>query len=119
MEWVETTAKTVEEAKDLALDKLGVDELEAEFEVLEEPRQGLFGRARGEARVRARVEPKSPREKEERGRRRRKPKPENSGRSSSKSETEASDGTKTQAQVAGESDANTSDDTGDDNQDRG
>ncbi len=74
MEWVETTAKSIEEAKDLALDKLGVDEADAEFEVLEEPRQGLFGRTRGEARVRARVEPKSPRAKEDRPRKRRKPK---------------------------------------------
>ncbi len=71
MEWVETTAKTVEEAQDLALDKLGVDELEAEFEVLEEPRPGLFGRMRGQARVRARIQPKAPRPKEDRGRRRR------------------------------------------------
>lgn len=74
MEWVETTAKTVAEAQELALDKLGVDELEAEFEVLEEPRQGLFGRVRGEARVRARIQPKAPRSKDDRGRRRRKPK---------------------------------------------
>lgn len=75
MEWVETTAKSIEEAKDLALDKLGVDEADAEFEVLEEPRQGLFGRTRGEARVRARVEPKAPRAKEERrDRKKRKPK---------------------------------------------
>ncbi len=74
MEWVETTAKSIEEAKDLALDKLGVDEADAEFEVIEEPRQGLFGRTRGEARVRARVEPKSPRAKEDRPRKRRKPK---------------------------------------------
>ncbi len=75
MEWVETTAKSIEEAKDLALDKLGVDEADAEFEVLEEPRQGLFGRTRGEARVRARVEPKAPRAKDERrDRKRRKPK---------------------------------------------
>lgn len=72
VEWVETTAKTIEEAKDLALDKIGVDTTEAEFEVLEEPRQGLFGRTRGQARVRARVAPKTPRAKEERGRRRRK-----------------------------------------------
>lgn len=72
MEWVETTAKSIEEAKDLALDKIGVDAVEAEFEVLEEPRQGLFGRTRGQARVRARVAPKAPRAKEERGRRRRK-----------------------------------------------
>ena len=57
MEWVETTGKTVEEAKDAALDQLGVDEQDAEFEVIEEPRTGLFGRTRGEARVRARVRP--------------------------------------------------------------
>ncbi|MGA1438648.1 MAG: RNA-binding cell elongation regulator Jag/EloR [Ilumatobacteraceae bacterium] len=57
MEWVETTAKSVEEAKDIALDELGVSADEAEFEILEEPKAGLFGRVRGEARVRARVKP--------------------------------------------------------------
>lgn len=66
MEWVETTGKTIEEAKDAALDQLGVDEQDAEFEVLEEPRTGLFGRTRGEARVRARVRPTQPRPKVER-----------------------------------------------------
>ncbi len=66
MEWVETTGKTVDEAKDAALDQLGVDEQDAEFEVLEEPRAGLFGRTRGEARVRARVRPTQPRPKTER-----------------------------------------------------
>lgn len=71
MEWVETTAKSVDEAKDLALDRLGVDEHDAEFEVLEEPRAGLFGRTRGEARVRARVRPVQPRPKNERRDRRR------------------------------------------------
>jgi predicted RNA-binding protein Jag len=35
MEWVETTGRTVEAALDVALDTLGVDEDEAEFEVLE------------------------------------------------------------------------------------
>jgi len=74
MEWVETTGKTVEEAKELALDQLGVDEVDAEFEVLEEPRPGLFGRVRGEARVRARVAPKGPRPKVERRDRRKKDK---------------------------------------------
>ena len=54
MEWVETTGRSIEEAKDAALDQLGVDETEAEFEVLEEPRTGLFGRVRGQARIRAR-----------------------------------------------------------------
>jgi spoIIIJ-associated protein len=66
MEWVETTGRTVEEAKDAALDQLGVDEQDAEFEVIEEPRTGLFGRTRGEARVRARVRPTQPRPKMER-----------------------------------------------------
>lgn len=66
MEWVVTTARTVAEAKEAALDELGVDEADAEFEILEEPRQGLFGRQRGEARVRARVRPTSPRPKVER-----------------------------------------------------
>jgi spoIIIJ-associated protein len=57
MEWVEVTGRTVEEAKDRALDRLGVDERDAEFEVIEEPRAGFFGRVKGEARVRARVKP--------------------------------------------------------------
>lgn len=69
MEWVETTARSIEEAKDAALDQLGIDEQEAEFEIVEEPRAGLFGRVRGEARVRARVAPKQPRPRQERQRR--------------------------------------------------
>jgi len=70
MEWVVTTGRTVDEAKDAALDQLGVDMDEAEFEVLEEPKTGLFGRMRSEAQVRARVAPTSPRPKVERGQRR-------------------------------------------------
>lgn len=66
MEWVETTGETLEEAKNIALDQLGVAEDEAEFEIIEEPRPGLFGRTRGEARVRARVRPTTPRGKTER-----------------------------------------------------
>jgi len=68
MEWVETTSKTIDEAKDTLLDQLGVDEDEAEFEILEEPKVGLFGRPRGEARVRARIRPKAPRSKDDRRR---------------------------------------------------
>ncbi|MDQ3757146.1 MAG: Jag N-terminal domain-containing protein [Actinomycetota bacterium] len=71
MEWVETTGRTLEEAKDAALDELGVDEADAEFDVLEEPKVGLFGRLRSEARVRARVRPTQPRPKEDRRDRRR------------------------------------------------
>jgi spoIIIJ-associated protein len=66
MEWVETTGKTIAEAREHALDRLGVTEDEAEFEVLEEPRTGLFGRMRGEARVRARVRPAAVRPKQDR-----------------------------------------------------
>jgi spoIIIJ-associated protein len=57
MEWVETTGRTVDEALDAALDELGVDEQDAEVVVVSEPRAGLFGIGRGEARVRARVRP--------------------------------------------------------------
>jgi spoIIIJ-associated protein len=71
VEWVKTTAKTLPEAIDLALDNLGVDESEAEIVVLEEPRQGLFGRMRGTARVEARVKPKPIRPKTDRNRNRR------------------------------------------------
>ncbi|MDH4279657.1 MAG: Jag N-terminal domain-containing protein [Acidimicrobiia bacterium] len=71
MEWVTTTAKTLPEAIDLALDNLGVDESEAEIVVLEEPSKGLFGRVRGTARVEARVKPKAIRPKTDRGRPRR------------------------------------------------
>lgn len=71
MQWVEVTGRTVEEAKEAALDQLGVDEHDAEFEVLEEPKSGLFGRLRSEARVRARVVPTAPRPKVERRERRR------------------------------------------------
>jgi spoIIIJ-associated protein len=71
VEWVETTGRTLDEAKDRALDQLGVDEQEAEFDVVEEPRAGLFGRLRGEARVRARVRPTHPRPKVDRRERRR------------------------------------------------
>ena len=76
MQWVETTGNSLEEAKEAALDQLGVAEDDAEFEVVEEPKQGLFGRTRGEARVRARVKPQNVRGKGERERR---PRREKSG----------------------------------------
>jgi spoIIIJ-associated protein len=74
VEWVETTGRTVDDAKEAALDELGVDESDAEFEVVEEARAGLFGRLRSEARVRARVRPTAPRAKEDRRDRRRRTK---------------------------------------------
>ena len=66
MDWVETTGKSVDEATDRALAHLGVHRDDAEIEVVEEPKQGLFGRVRGEARVRARVRPSTPRPKRSR-----------------------------------------------------
>ncbi|MEM7338132.1 MAG: RNA-binding cell elongation regulator Jag/EloR [Actinomycetota bacterium] len=87
------TAKSLPEAIDLALDNLGVDEAEAEIEVLEEPKQGLFGRTRGNARVKARVKPRTTRPKMERGRNRRrkneggKTKGDSGGRNRSSKET--------------------------------
>ena len=70
MEWVEKTAKSVEEAKEAALDALGVHEDDAEFEIVTEAKTGLFGRVKEDARVRARVQPTTPRAKED-GRRKR------------------------------------------------
>jgi spoIIIJ-associated protein len=66
MQWVETTGRSIDEAKESALTQLGIADDEAEFEILEEPQTGLFGRTRGEARVRARVKPTTPRAKTER-----------------------------------------------------
>lgn len=61
MEWIETTGRNVNEAKQKALEILGLEEREAEFEVLAEVKTGLFGRVRSEARVRARVKPRQAR----------------------------------------------------------
>jgi spoIIIJ-associated protein len=71
VEWVVTTGRTVPEAVESALDKLGVDEQDAEIEVVQEPQKGLFGRVRAEAQVRARVRPTTPRPKVDRRDRRR------------------------------------------------
>ncbi len=60
------TGKTVDAAKEAALDQLGVAEGDAELIVVSEPKAGLFGRMRGEARVRARVRPVGPRPKRQR-----------------------------------------------------
>lgn len=59
MEWVETTGKTVEAALDAALDELGVDESEVEYEVIAAPKGGVLGLFGGNARIRARVKPVS------------------------------------------------------------
>jgi spoIIIJ-associated protein len=68
VEWVEVAGKTIAEATELALDQLGVAEGDAEVIVVTEPKVGLFGRMRVEARVRARVRPVGARPKRERSR---------------------------------------------------
>ena len=59
MEWIETTGSTVDEAKDRALDRLGVPEDDLDYEVLAEPTSALFGLRKTDARLRARVRPRS------------------------------------------------------------
>ncbi len=71
MEWVEVTGKSVSEATERALEQLGVAEFDAEIQVVDEPKTGLFGRVRGEARVRARVRPVELRPKRSRNSRQR------------------------------------------------
>ena len=46
MEWIELTGKTIDEAREEALDRLGVHESEAEVEVLEHPSVSMFGRVK-------------------------------------------------------------------------
>jgi len=66
VEWIETTGTSIDEAKDLALDRLGVAEDELEIQVLTEPSSAMFGLKKTEARLRARVRPVSPQIKTER-----------------------------------------------------
>ena len=67
MEWVEIAGSTLEEVKKAALSQPGVGESDAEIVVVSEPKTGLFGRSKGEARIRARVRPQAPRAKRGRG----------------------------------------------------
>jgi spoIIIJ-associated protein len=104
MEWVETTAKTIEEAREAALDQLGVGADEAEFDVVEEPKPGLFGRTRGQARIRARIMPSPARAKQERRRKPKADKPRGqsaAGKKQPGKAPKASDDTSTEAASAG------------------
>ena len=107
MEWVETTAKSIEEAREAALDQLGVGADEAEFDVLEEPKPGLFGRTRGQARIRARVKPSPVRAKQER---RRKPKSDKPRGQSAGGKKQADNDSKTTDGASTDSDAATQQD---------
>ena len=63
MEWIETTGSTVDEAKDRALDRLGIAEDDMQFEIIEEGSNSFFRLKRKEARLRARVKPLNTRPK--------------------------------------------------------
>ncbi|MDQ1512150.1 MAG: spoIIIJ-associated protein [Actinomycetota bacterium] len=99
MEWIEVSARTLEEARELALDRLGVVSDELEYEVIDEPRGGLFGLGRTDARIRARVKPLSREKPPDRRRRRtteRRPnsssrKPRGEGRSPERARSESRD----------------------------
>ncbi len=100
MDWIEVTGRTVDEAKELALDTLGVHETELEYEVLEEPRGGFLGIGRAEARIRARVRPMS-REKPQDKRRRKRTEQRRGGAGGSRPKT----GQSSPPQPAGENTA--------------
>lgn len=51
------TAKTIDEAKAMAVSEFGTDESKITFNVIEEPKKGLFGKIKGEAKVEAEYEP--------------------------------------------------------------
>lgn len=109
MEWVETTGKTIDEAKEAALDELGVDATEAEFEIVEAPRPGLFGRLRGEARVRTRVRPAEVRPKNDRRRKADRGSRSNQQRSTSPAASSAGTSTRAATTTAPEARADRSD----------
>lgn len=69
MEWIEVTGKSIDEAVSQALDTLGVKAKELEYEIIGEPKKGVFGLGGSEARIKARVKPISrekPRDKKRR-----------------------------------------------------
>jgi spoIIIJ-associated protein len=98
VEWVEASGRSLGEAKETALDLLGVAEDDAEFVVLSEPKAGLFGRVRGEARVQARVRPVTPPPK--RGRRQR-PERKRSGENGARERTPKESGASVEAGAEG------------------
>ena len=70
MEWIETTGKTLNDALDLALDRLGIHKDELEYEVLDEGKKGVFGIGGTETRIKSRVKPISrekPKDRKTRG----------------------------------------------------
>ena len=51
------TAKSIDEAKAMAVSEFGVEESRITFTVIEEPKKGLFGKVKGDAKIEAEYEP--------------------------------------------------------------
>lgn len=70
MEWVETSGSDIRRALSAALDQLGVDESEVDYEVLSEAKSGFLGIGKTEARIRARIRPRVLRSRDSESRKR-------------------------------------------------
>lgn len=91
MEWIESTGDTVEAAVANALDTLGINAKELEYEIISEAKKGVFGLGSSQARIKARVKPLSrekPRDKKRRGERKPAAKKSSPRNSQSKSKPE-------------------------------
>ncbi len=92
MDWIETTGKTIADATKKAQDILSVSQEDLETQVLEEPKTGLFGRLKGEARIRARVLPREQRPRmRQRDRKSRGGRPERTSQRTQKDQAEKED----------------------------
>lgn len=85
MEWIEVNGRTVTEARERALDLLGVHESELEIEVLFEGKTGFLGMGRADSRIRARVKPVSREKPQDRRRRKSRDSRDGKGRRESSS----------------------------------
>lgn len=100
MEWIETTGKTVNDALDLALDRLGIHKDEIEYEVLEEGKKGVFGIGGSETRIKARVKPISrEKPKDRKNNRDRKPAAKKDGARGAKAKPVAKESNKEKATI--------------------
>jgi predicted RNA-binding protein Jag len=66
MDWILTSGDTVEEAQEIALEKLSVTMEDVEFETISEAKKSFFGFKRNPAQIRARLKPLTPPQKLER-----------------------------------------------------
>jgi len=70
VEWVEGVGNSIAEATEMALEALGVHVDDADIDVVNDVKVGLFNRVKDKARVRVRVKPATPRAKDDKRRKR-------------------------------------------------